>query len=141
MKLKSGWHCVYDLQYHLVLVTKYRKKCFTPEILEYLKQVFEELCKKWEIELKEFGGEEDHIHLLISAHPNTALSVLVNNLKTVSSRLVRKKYSQHLAKYYWKPILWTRSYCLISTGGATIEVIERYIKKQGENKDSNSSTL
>jgi putative transposase len=81
-----------------VLVTKYRKKCFTPEILDFLKEIFKKLSEKWEIELLEFNGQADHIHLLIATHPNTKMSSLINNFKTVSSRLVRKKFSKHLSQ-------------------------------------------
>lgn len=130
-KLKSHFHCVYSLKYHLVLVTKYRRKCFTSDILEFLKETAEELCHKWDCNLIEFGGEEDHIHLLISCHPSMQLSIFVNNLKTVTSRLTRKKFAKPLKQYFGKPVLWTRAYCILTTGGATIEVIKRYIENQG----------
>lgn len=132
--MKSHFHCVYNLNYHLVLVTKYRRRCFTKTILKRLEEILIDLCKKWEIELKEFGGEADHVHLLLSLHPNIMPSRLVNNLKTVTSRLLRKEYSSHLKKYYWKPVLWTRAYCLLSAGGAPLEIIKEYIQNQGENR-------
>jgi putative transposase len=130
-KLKSHFHCVYNMQYHLVLVTKYRRKCFTPEILSFLKETNAELCHKWDCHLIEFGGEEDHIHMLISCHPSMQMSIFVNNLKTVTSRLTRKKFAKHLKQFYWKPVLWTRAYCILTTGGAPIEVIKKYIENQG----------
>ena len=130
-KLKSHFHCVYNMQYHLVLVTKYRRKCFTPEVISFLKETSEELCHKWDCNLIEFGGEEDHIHMLISCHPSMQMSIFVNNLKTVTSRLTRKKFAKHLKQFYWKPVLWTRAYCILTTGGATIEVIKKYIENQG----------
>ena len=130
-KLKSHFHCVYNLQYHLVLVTKYRRKCFTKEILDFLKETSERLSQKWACTLVEFGGEEDHIHLLVSCHPSMQMSVFVNNLKTVTSRLSRKKFAKHFQQFYWKPLLWTRAYCLLTTGGATIETIKKYIENQG----------
>ena len=130
-KLKAHFHCVYNLQYHLVLVTKYRRRCFTPEILTFLKDTSEELCHKWDCTLVEFGGEEDHIHMLISCHPSMQLSIFINNLKTVTSRLTRKKFDKHLRLFYWKPVLWTRADCLLTTGGATIETIKKYIENQG----------
>ena len=82
----------------------------------------------------EFGGEEDHVHLLISAHPSMDLSKLINNLKTVTSRMIRKKYETHLKKYYWKPVFWTRAYCLITTGGATLDIVKKYIENQGDHE-------
>jgi len=132
MKKKAFPSCVYNIQFHLVFVTKYRKKCLTSEVREHLQEVFLHLAQRWEIELLEFSGEEDHVHLLISVHPVTLMSRLINNFKTVSSRLTRKKFSKHLNEFYWKPLLWNRSYCLLSTGGATIEVIKKYIQSQGK---------
>jgi putative transposase len=82
--------------------------------------------------LLEFGGEADHVHLLFSAYPNLDLSKFINNLKTVSSRMIRKNFPEHLKGFYYKPVLWTRAYCLLSTGGATIEIIEKYIQNQGK---------
>ena len=128
--MKSHYHCVYDLKYHLVLVTKYRRKCFTNEMLDRLEEICRNLCEKWEIELLEFGGEEDHVHLLLDMHPNIMPSKFINNLKTVTSRLLRKEYKEHLDKFYWKPVLWTRAYCLISSGGAPLEILKEYIQKQ-----------
>ncbi len=128
--MKSHHHCVYNLKYHLVLVTKYRRKCFTGEMLDRLKAICLEQCENWEIELIEFGGEADHVHLLLDMHPNIMPSKFVNSLKTVTSRLLRKEYSEHLSRCYRKPVLWTRAYCLITAGGAPLEVLQRYIEKQ-----------
>jgi len=130
--LRSHYHCVYNLQYHLVLVTKYRKRCFTEEILKELEEICKTICDRWACELIEFGGEEDHIHLLIEAHPAMDMSKFINNLKTVSSRLIKKPHKDHFKKFFWKPALWTRAYCLLTTGGATVEVIKQYIKNQGK---------
>lgn len=130
VKFRSHLHCVYNLSIHLVLVTKYRRKCFTAPMLDRLKELCEHVCGMWDIELKEFGGEADHVHLLLDIHPNMNPSRFVNNLKTVTSRLMRKEFSQHLGKYYWKPVLWTRAYCLISAEGAPLEVIKKYIQNQ-----------
>ena len=80
--------------------------------------------------LLEFNGEADHVHLLLDMHPNIMPSKFINNLKTVTSRLMRKEFAKHLAEFYWKPVLWTRAYCLLTTGGATIDTIRQYIEKQ-----------
>jgi putative transposase len=88
---------------------------------------------KWEGELIEFNGESDHIHALISINPKTQPSKLVNNLKTVSSRLIRKEFPDQVNKAYSdKPIFWSRSYCLITCGGAPISVLKQYIQQQAE---------
>lgn len=130
MKLRTHSHCVYKLTYHLVLVTKYRHKCITKEILDFLKKNIEDNLNKNDIELLEFNGESDHIHLLIEAHPSMELSKVINNIKTVSSRMVRKEFKSYLEKYYWKPYFWKRGYCIITTGGATIDIIRKYIEEQ-----------
>ncbi|TCM58044.1 putative transposase [Acinetobacter calcoaceticus] len=126
---KSHYHCVYKLTYHLVLVTKYRKKCFTNAMLNRLEEITKKNCTDWEIELLEFNGEADHIHLLIEMHPNIMPSKFINNLKTVTSRLIRKEFAEELNAFYWKPVLWTRAYCLLTTGGATIETIRDHIRQ------------
>ena len=128
--MKSHYPCVYKLTYHLVLVTKYRKKCLSNEMLNRLEEIVKKNCADWEIDLLEFNGEADHIHLLLEMHPNIMPSKFINNLKTVSSRLIRKEFEEELKPYYWKPVLWTRAYCLLTTGGATIDVIREYIKNQ-----------
>ena len=128
--MKSHYHCVYKLTYHLVLVTKYRKKCLSNEMLNRLEEIIKKNCADWEIDLLEFNGEADHIHLLLEMHPNIMPSKFINNLKTVSSRLIRKEFEEELKPYYWKPVLWTRAYCLLTTGGVTIDVIREYIKNQ-----------
>ena len=126
----SHWHCVYHLKYHLVLVTKYRRNCFTKTLLRRLKDICHEQCQLWGIELSEFGGERDHIHLLLDMHPNVMPSKFINSLKTVTSRLLRKEFSEHLSKFFWKPVLWSRAYCLITAGGAPIDVLTHYIQNQ-----------
>jgi len=130
-QLKTLHHCVFSLHFHLVLVTKNRRKAITKEMLERLRVIFQETLEKWDSELIEFNGEADHVHLLFQTNPAVQLSKLVNNLKTVSSRLIRRDFKGHLNRIYRKPIFWHRAYCLISTGGATIETLRRYIEEQG----------
>jgi len=132
---KSNRHSIYNLKYHLVVITKYRHKCINKEILEDLREIFTNLIEGKNGTLIEFNGEADHVHLLFEVPPQVELAKLVNTLKTVSSRLIRKKYSDYLQKYYWNPVFWSRSYCILTTGGATIEMIEKYIKSQAGAKD------
>jgi len=98
--------------------------------IKRLEQNYHEQSKNWAIEPIEFAGEEDHIHLLLDMHPNIRPSRFINSLKTVSSRLIRKAFSSHLEKYYGKPVLLTRAYCLITAGGAPIDILKQYIQKQ-----------
>jgi len=77
-----------------------------------------------------FNGESDHVHLLVSYPPDVAISKLVNNLKTVSSRLIRKEFSEYVNSFYQKPVFWTGAYFVASTGGATLEQIKAYVESQ-----------
>jgi putative transposase len=75
----------------------------------------------------EISGELDHVHTLFEAHPQIELSKAINNFKTVSSRYIRKEFEEQLTPYYWKPYFWNRSYCINSTGGATVKIIKQYL--------------
>ena len=90
---------VYLLTVHIVLVTKYRRKVIPPEILSRLQRIFTDTCSKWECRLVEFNGETDHIHLLVEFNPKVKLSKFIANLTTVSSRLIRKDYSEYLTQF------------------------------------------
>lgn len=128
---KSSSHAVYMLRLHVVFVTKYRRKTLTPEMLSYLQGAFAEILKGWRCALIEFGGEEDHVHLLISIHPALNISVLINNLKTASARRTRGRYKQHLDEFYWKPYFWHRAYFAGTVGEVSLETIQKYIRSQG----------
>lgn len=97
--MKSLYHCVYKITYHLVLVTKYRNKVITQAIMRDLRDIFAQTAVSWGCTLIEFNGESDHVHLLIETHPNMRISNFVNNLKTVSSRLIRKQYKPRIDKF------------------------------------------
>ena len=130
-QLQTLHHCVFSLHFHLVIVIKYRRKAITKEMLERLRVIFQETLEKWQSELIEYKGEADHVHLLFRTNPTVQLSKLVNNLKTVSSRLIRRDFRKQVDRFYRKPVFWHRSYCPISTGGATIEILRKYIEEQG----------
>lgn len=134
-EFKSNRHSVYSLKYHLVVVTKYRKKCINEKILKDLKEIFEKIITGNNGSILEFNGESDHIHLLFEVPPQVELAKLINNLKTVSSRLIRKQHGEYLKQYYWENVFWSRSYCILTTGGTTIEMIEKYIQSQAGVKD------
>jgi putative transposase len=114
----------------VVLVTKYRRPCITTPILDRLREILAATTAKWGGELIECNGEADHVHLLVLLSPTVQLSTFVNNLKTVSSRLIRKAFSQEVSRWYRKPVFWSRSYCVISCGGAPLSVLRHYIEQQ-----------
>lgn len=130
-ELKSTRHAKYLLHAHVVFTPKYRKKIFTKEHLDLMKEVFNDICKINDSTLEEFDGEEDHVHLLITYPPRIALSVLVNSLKGVSSRKLRQKFKVFQKEYWGEDVaLWSRSYFVASVGGAPIEILKQYIEQQ-----------
>lgn len=130
LKTLKNCHAQYRLEYHLILVTKYRKPCITEEMFQFLKEETIRILKLNEVELIEINYEPDHVHLLISAPPQVQLSKIINSYKSATSRHLRNQYAEHLSKFYWKPYFWSRSYLILSSGGAPIEVIKRYIQNQ-----------
>lgn len=102
-------------------------------MLDELELIFSSTLEKWRCRLVEFGGEKDHVYLLIDAHPALDLSRMVGNLKTVSARKMRKDHAEHLAPYFWKPYFWNKAYAIISVGGrASIDTLLQYIQGQGK---------
>lgn len=128
---RSHSSCVYKLTFHLVFVTKYRNTCLTDDMLSWLEGEFRRLLELNDCALDEFNGEADHVHALIRLHPSVMPANLINSIKTTTSRLAKKHYGDHLKQYYWGThALWSRSYCLLSVGGAPIEVLKKYIESQ-----------
>lgn len=130
MALRKRFHCVYQLDYHLVLVTKYRKKCLTSAMLERIEDSARERCQSRDGVLVTFNGEADHVHLLLSLPPHIALSEYVNALKTNTARMLRRDFASDLAPFYSEPVLWSRSYGVFSSGGASLAVLKNYITSQ-----------
>lgn len=115
----------------MVFVTKYRRKTLSPQLLAYMEMAFGEILAAWRCRLIEFGGEADHVHLLIEIHPALDISVLINNLKTASARRARNRFADHLAPFYQKPLFWSRAYFVGSVGGATLKTVRDYVDAQG----------
>ena len=130
MKLDSNNHSVFLMYYHLVFVVKYRRKVFDNEMSDYAKDMFVKLGKKYNISLVEWNHDVDHIHILFKAHPNTELSKFITAYKSASSRMIKKDFPQ-VRKKLWKEMFWSRSFCLLTTGGSPIDVVKKYIENQG----------
>ena len=131
MFLESNNHSVFSLNYHLILVVKHRRKVIDDEISNRLKDIFEYISKNYNITIKEWNHDTDHIHVLFKAHPNSEISKFLNVYKSASSRLIKKEYPGIKEKLY-KEYFWSQSFCLISVGGVTIEAVQKYIEGQGE---------
>ena len=124
------YHCVYALHYHLVLVTKDRRQCLTGPMLDRCRDLAAARCEGWGGKPMEVNGEPDHVHLLISLPPNLDLSRFVNTLKTTTARLIRKAFAAAVSRVDRTPVFWSRSYCVISCGGAPLSVITQDIAQQ-----------
>ena len=131
MKLDSNNHSVFLLYYHLVLVVKYRRKVIDDAISNRLKEIFEYIQSNYNITLQEWNHDKDHVHILFKAHPNSEISKFLNSYKSASSRRIKKEFPQ-IRKGLWKEYFWSKSFCLLTTGGAPIDVIKKYIESQGK---------
>ena len=131
MELRNNNHSVFAIHFHLILVVKYRKKVINDEISERLREIFDYIQGNYNIALEEWNHDIDHVHILFRSHPNTNVSKFINAYKSASSRLIKKEYPSIRNKLY-KDAFWSQSFCLISTGGANIETIKKYIESQGE---------
>ena len=131
MKLDNNNHSVFVMNYHLVLCVKYRRKVFDDTISEYARSIFERLAPDYNITLLEWNHDVDHVHIMFKAQPNSELSKFINAYKSASSRLIKRDYPQ-IREKLWKEYFWSQSFCLLTTGGAPMEVIRKYIETQGE---------
>ena len=131
MKLDNNNHSVFLMYYHLVLVVKYRRKVFTDKMSNYAKDIFVRIGKSYNITLEEWNHDVDHIHIMFKAHPNSELSKFINAYKSASSRLIKKDFPA-VRQRLWKEMFWSKSFCLLTTGSAPINVIKKYIESQGK---------
>lgn len=129
--LDTNQHSVFSLNYHLVLVVKYRRKVLNDNISNRAKEIFDYISVKYNITLLEWNHDKDHIHILFKAHPNSELSKFINAYKSASSRLLKKEFSE-IRQYLWRDKFWSQSFCLISVGGAPLSALKQYIESQGE---------
>ena len=109
---------------------KCRRRVFDDAMSSRAREIFEKIAPSYNIALEEWNHDADHVHVLFRAHPNSELSKFVNAYKSASSRLLKKEFPRVREKL-WKEMFWSRSYCLLTTGGAPLEVVRRYIEGQG----------
>ena len=133
VELESNNYSVFMLCYHLVFAVKYRREVIDGAVSDRLKEIFEYIAPSYKITLKEWNHDKDHVHILFNAHPKTEISKFINAYKAASSRLIKKEFP-HIRDKLWKEYFWSRSFCLITAGGAPLEVLKQYIESQGERK-------
>lgn len=134
MIIDSNAHSVFCLHYHLILVVKYRRKVIDDAISARACELFIRIAKDYNITVEEWNHDIDHIHVLFKAHPNSELSKFINAYKSASSRLLKKEFPQ-IRQQLWEEMFWSKSFCLLSTGGTPVDIIRRYIETQGEGYD------
>lgn len=132
MDYERNLHSVFCLQYHFILVVKYRKKVINDKICARLREIFESIAKKpnYQLEFIEFNHDIDHLHILFKAKPKSELLKFINSYKSASGRLIKKEFSI-IRKYLCKEYFWSGSYFLASTGGVTLEILKQYVQNQG----------
>ena len=124
-------HSVYDLKYHLVWITKYRKPVMRGEVAERVRDLIRELCKAKEVEIIRGHISHDHVHLFVSVPPHLSISKLVQHLKGKTSHKMMLEYKS-LNRQFWGRHIWARGYFAASSGNVTDEVIIKYIEAQGQ---------
>ena len=127
---RTGRSCVFKNFVHLIFVTKYRRNVLSQDMLLSLKNIFEETCEQMEGELLEFGGEDDHVHLMVSCPPKLAVANLVGKLKGKSSYVLRRDFWPQIKRKLWGSHFWSPSYCVVSCGGAPLDIVKAYVAAQ-----------
>ena len=112
------------------MVVKYRRKVLDDQISDRAKEIFEYIAPNYGIVLEEWNHDIDHVHVMFRAQPKTELSKFINAYKSASSRLIKKEYPK-IREKLWKEAFWSQSFCLMSAGGAPVEVIRQYSESQG----------
>jgi putative transposase len=130
-ELDSNHHSVFLLTYHLIFCVKYRRKAIDDQIAARIKEIGEYIGSSYHITFMEYNHDQDHIHILFKAHPKTEISKYINAFKSASSRLIKKDFPQ-VRQILWKEMFWSQSFCLLTTGGAPLEILKKYIESQGK---------
>ncbi len=124
----KGYRNVYCLKFNLVLVTKDHCKIIDTAMLERLQEIMNATCQKRGCKLESFDGDESHVYLLIDFSPEIQLSKLVNTLKTVSSRLIRKEFKACIDNVC-RDAFWHGTYYIASCHGMTVEQLKNYVEQ------------
>lgn len=123
-------HSCYLLQYHLVLITKYRHPVIVNELEKYLKEYIYSYFKKQKCNIIELETNLDHVHILFECSPNIKLSEFINTFKSASSRIIRNNFKEELKPYYWKPYFWSNSYFIATVSEISTAILQKYIQDQ-----------
>ena len=130
-------HAVYDLKYHIVWATKYRKPILRGEVGLRTRELIRQTCESLDIRIESGHVSRDHVHLLVSVPPHISVSEAVRRMKGRSSRMLLQEFGE-LRRQYWGRHLWARGYYAVSTGNVTEEMVRQYIESHGEREAPSS---
>ena len=122
-------HSVYDIKFHIVWITKYRKKILTGELANRTRELIRQSCKSLDVEIIKGHIAKDHIHLFVSVPPHLSVSNLVKELKGKSSWKIMSEFKT-ISQQFWGRHFWGRGYFVASSGNITDETIIKYIENQ-----------
>lgn len=131
MSYRKTAHSVYDLKYHVVWITKYRKPVLHGQVALRLRELIRQTCATLDVYIISGHVSADHVHLLVSVPPNLAVSELVQRLKGRSSRRMLEEFGE-LSRQFWGRHLWACGYFAVTTGHVTDEIIKQYIESHGD---------
>ena len=131
MSYRKTSHSVYDIKYHLVWITKYRKKILKGQIGLRLRELVRQICAANEVIIISGSIQADHVHMLVSVPPKLSVSKLMQLIKGRSSRKMMAEFEE-LSREFWGRHMWARGYFAASTGNVTDEIIKQYIESQGK---------
>lgn len=130
-------HSVYDIKYHIVWITKYRKPVLIGEVASHVRDLLRSICADNDVEIIRGHVSKDHIHLMVSVPPHLSVSKLIQALKGKSSRKILTRFEE-MRRQYWGRHFWARGYFCATTGNVTDEVVMKYIETQDlQEKDEN----
>ena len=130
-------HTSFDNKYHIVWITKYRKKVLTGQIGIRARDLIRQVCEKFHVEIIRGNIAPDHVHIFVSIPPQYSVSKVVQNIKERSSRIIQQEF-QSLRQEYWGKHFWGIGFFCVTSGNVTDEMIIEYIEKQGQNQDDDT---
>ena len=122
-------HSIYDIKYHIVWITKYRKPILKKDIGERLRELLRQICTSLDVQIIRGHVSKDHVHIMVSVPPYISVSKLVQSMKGRTSRKLLDEYKS-LKRAFWGQHLWARGYFVASSGNVTDEIIMKYIEEQ-----------
>jgi len=126
---RKSSHTVYDIKYHIVWITKYRKQILRADIAHRVRELTREICRANDVEIMKGNISRDHVHIFVSVPPHISVSHLVQSIKGKTSRKLLMEFKT-LSRAFWGRHIWARGYFVASSGNVTDEVIMKYIEQQ-----------